>query len=42
MTSVVEETYVEARTPNFEGDVGLNDYLSEMLDKAKRKSGRRQ
>ena len=31
---VVEDTYAKARTPNFEGDDGLKNYLSEMLDGA--------
>ena len=30
-TKVVEDTYAKARTPNFEGDDGLKNYLSEML-----------
>lgn len=33
-TKVVEDTYAKARTPNFEGDDGLKNYLSEMLDGA--------
>ena len=33
-TKVVEDTYSKARTPNFEGDDGLKNYLSEMLDGA--------
>ena len=33
-TKVVEDTYAKARTPNFEGDDGLTNYLSEMLDGA--------
>lgn len=33
-TKVVEDTYAKARTTNFEGDDGLKNYLSEMLDGA--------
>ena len=33
-TKVVEDTYAKARTRNFEGDDGLKNYLSEMLDGA--------
>ena len=33
-TKVVEDTYAKARTPNFEGDDGLKNYLSEILDGA--------
>ena len=33
-TKVVEDTYSKACTPNFEGDDGLKNYLSEMLDGA--------
>ena len=33
-TKVVDDTYAKARTPNFEGDDGLTNYLSEMLDGA--------
>ena len=33
-TKVVEDTYAKARTPNFEGDDGLKNYLSEMFDGA--------
>ena len=33
-TKVVEDTYAKARTPNFEGDDGLKNYLFEMLDGA--------
>ncbi len=33
-TKVVEDTYAKARTSNFEGDDGLKNYLSEMLDGA--------
>ena len=33
-TKVVEDTYAKARIPNFEGDDGLKNYLSEMLDGA--------
>ena len=34
MTSVVEETFVDARQPNFVEDESLADYLLAMLDKA--------
>ena len=33
-TKVVEDTYAKARATNFEGDDGLTNYLSEMLDGA--------
>lgn len=33
-TKVVEDTYSKARAANFEGDDGLKNYLSEMLDGA--------
>ena len=33
-TKVVEDTYAKARATNFEGDDGLKNYLSEMLDGA--------
>lgn len=33
-TKVVEDTYSKARATNFEGDDGLTNYLSEMLDGA--------
>ncbi len=37
-TKVVEDTYAQARTPNFTGDTSLADYLGQILDGASAKA----
>ena len=38
LTAQVDDTYGDARTPNFSGDATLSSYLTAMLDKAKAKA----
>ena len=38
VTKIVEDTYNKARTPSFDGEDGLKNYLSEMLDGASAKA----